>query len=449
MKTTTLLAAAAPLLVFGSVACASATEPASTTSDDAVNGAQQEPGAELAAAPLPAPTSRTIPASGEPRRTAREAEKPVDVGGEGGGGEGGGTGAGTFFSPERQVAAKLGLPNRFLVGLGNDVTGNDASQTMAYALGPKVDIHYLYLSGVTWPEWDLPAGSYITKATAAAKSRGIVPMFTLYQAAAYGENNLGAFATTEFMTKYWRGVRIMFEKIGAFGDPTIVHVEPDLWGYTQQKGDDPAAVPMKVGAIVPECADLPANAAGMARCVLRLGRTIAPNAVIGFSASSFGAFTGGVSDPDRIGAYMKAIGAGDADILVVETLDRDAGCFEKATDANCKRSGSFYWDESNVAHPNFHDHLAWAKTLRTVVGRPLLWWQMPLGVPASSAGGSTNRYRDNRVRYLFNHPSEFAAAGGIGAVFGTGASNQTTVQTDNNQFKNALTGYLASPAALP
>ena len=30
------------------------------------------------------------------------------------------------------------------------------------------------------------------------------------------------------------------------------------------------------------------------------------------------------------------------------------------------------------------------------------------------------------------------------AVFGTGAKNQTTVQTDGGQFKNALTKYLAS-----
>jgi hypothetical protein len=73
---------------------------------------------------------------------------------------------------------------------------------------------------------------------------------------------------------------------------------------------------------------------------------------------------------------------------------------------------------------------------------------MPLGVPANAAGYSSH-YRDNRVRYVFNHPGEFAAAGGIGAVFGTGAPQQTNAQTDNNQFKNAVTSYYAAPAALP
>ena len=350
------------------------------------------------------------------------------------------------LSPERQVAAKLGLPERFLVGLGNDAEGG-AEQMMAYSLEQKLDIHYMYLSGLEWPTWNAPEGAYVTNQATAARRRGIVPMFTLYQAAAYGENNLGAFATAGFMTRYWRGVRVMFERLGELDSPAIVHVEPDLWGYAQKRGDDPAAVPMLVGSIVSECSDLPANVTGMARCVVRLSRAIAPKVVIGLSASFFGAYTNGESDPVRIGAYLKKLGADDADIMVVETLDRDAGCFELGVDPLCKRSGKFYWDESNVAHPSFHDHLAWAKTIRDVVGRPLLWWQMPLGVPAKSAG-TARGYRDNRVRYLFAHPDEFAAAGGIGAVFGTGAPNQTTIRTDGGQFQRAIASYYATPAPL-
>jgi hypothetical protein len=350
-------------------------------------------------------------------------------------------------SLERQVVARLGLGSSFLLGLGNDAAGTDPSQAHAYGLGNKVDLHYMYLSGLSWPDWNAPAGSYVTLQANAAKSRGIVPMFTLYQAASYGENNLAAFDTTAFMTQYWRGVRLMFEQLGAFDSPAVVHIEPDLWGYTQAHSELPSGTPMKVGAIVPECTDLPADVSGMARCVIRLSRQLAPKVVIGLSASAFGAFTNGYSDPARIGAYLKAIGAGEADITVVETLDRDAGCFEAASDPACQRSGSFYWDEANVAHPNFHDHLAWARTIRDVVGKPLLWWQMPLGVPSGSAG-SAGRYRDNRVHYVFSHPEEFAAAGGIGAVFGTGAPNQTNATTDGGQFRSALAKYSASPAPL-
>jgi hypothetical protein len=294
-----------------------------------------------------------------------------------------------------------------------------------------------------WTDWNAPSGQYLTMQLNAAAARSVVPMFTLYQAAAWGEANLAAFNDSNFMTKYWRGVRTMFQRLGTFGAPAIVHIEPDLWGYTQQRGDDPSAVPMKVGALVPECTDLPSNVAGFGKCIVRLARRLSPRVVIGLSASQFAAYTNGEPDPVRVATYLSRVGGAEADIVVLESLDRDAGCFEKAIDVNCKRSGSFYWDESNVRKPNFRDHLAWARTIRTVSGKPLLWWQMPLGVPSDVPGGATGRYRDNRVRYLFSHGWEFAGVGGIGAVFGTGAPNQTTARTDGGQLKNALTRYLS------
>ncbi|MDB5215927.1 MAG: hypothetical protein JWO86_3854 [Myxococcaceae bacterium] len=353
----------------------------------------------------------------------------------------------TTLSPERAVAAKLGLPARFAIGLGNDAEGNDPATSAAFTLGPKLDIHYAYLVGLPgeggWTDWNAPEGQYLTMQAEAARRNGVVPMFTLYQAAAWGENNVGAFNDSRFMTKYWRGVRVMFSKLGAFNAPAIAHIEPDLWGYLQQRGDDPAVVPMKVGALVPECTDLPSNAAGFGKCIVRLARRLSPKVAIGLQASLFAAYTAGQPDPARTAAYVNKVGGADADIVVIETLDRDAGCFENGSDPNCKRAGSFYWDETNVRHPSFHDHLAWAKTVRTITGKPLLWWQMPLGVPANSSGGYASHYRDNRVQYLFSHGWEFAAAGGIGAVFGGGAGNQTTVRTDGGQFKTALTKYLS------
>ncbi len=348
-------------------------------------------------------------------------------------------------SAARRVAAKLGRPPQLLVGLGNDAADlGDANKMHAYGLSSKVDIHYMYLSGLDWPSWN-PNGGYVTVQANAAKARGITPMFTLYQAADWGDGNLSALDDAGYMSRYWNGVRTMFDRLGELDAPAIVHLEPDLWGYAQKKnGDSAAATAVKVRTVA-ECADLPNDISGMARCIVRLGRRKAPKSLLALSASSFGA-----SDPARVGRFLNAIGGAETDIMVVETLDRDAGCFERAIDPNCQRSGSFYWDETNRSHPNFHDHLAWAKTIHETTGLPLLWWQMPLGRPSAARGGSPSAYRDNRVKYFFEHPEEFRDAGGVGAVFGKGMTNQTTVKTDGGQFDDALRTYRGrSPIALP
>jgi len=78
-----------------------------------------------------------------------------------------------------------------------------------------------------------------------------------------------------------------------------------------------------------------------------------------------------------------------------------------------------------------------------------MWWQVPFGVPSTTPGGTTGHYRDNRVHYMFGHVAEFVAAGGLGAVFGTGAANQTYIDSDGGQFKTAVASYFASTTALP
>lgn len=117
-------------------------------------------------------------------------------------------------------------------------------------------------------------------------------------------------------------------------------------------------------------------------------------------------------------------------------------------DSACTRAID-YLDESNATSPNFTEYLAMAKQYHDGIGRPLIWWQTPLGVPSSTPGGTPNHYRDNRVHYFLTHPSELVAVGGVGVVFGAGWSTQTSITTDNGQFKTLSTAYLAKPALIP
>ena len=92
------------------------------------------------------------------------------------------------------VATRLGRPPRFLIGMGNDLA-NDHNQDGAYTLGVTLDLHYAYLVGLPgqggWPDWNA-GGTFVNILTDTADDHGVVPMFTLYQMAAWGEGNIGA-----------------------------------------------------------------------------------------------------------------------------------------------------------------------------------------------------------------------------------------------------------------
>ena len=360
-------------------------------------------------------------------------------------GSGGDTPLGSSTAAE--LATKLGRKGNFLVGMGADLA-SDHSMDGAYLLGTTVDLHYAYLVGLKgqggWPDWNQDGG-FVNVLTDSADAKGVAPMFTLYSMAAAGDGNLAGLASDAYMKPYFDGLKLLYQRLAIFGKPAVVHFEPDFWAYAElQSKDNPASLKVSVTANAPDCAGLSNDLIGLGHCMVKLARMYAPKAVIGFHASQWSA-----GDPNTTVTFLKAVGADQADIVITDMLDRDAGCFEAGTDPLCMRGGSFYWDETNKTSPNFHEYLAWAKAITSGLGRPMLWWQVPFGTPNGAKGGSTGHYRDNRVHYMFSHIQEFVDAGGLGAVFGAGADHQTTPTTDGGQFKTAVAGYFAKPVALP
>ncbi len=349
-----------------------------------------------------------------------------------------------------QLARKLGRPPNFLIGMGNDLN-NDHSMDGAYQLGTTVDLHYAYLSAYinkdgswgSWKDWNTD-GSFVNILSDSAQAKGVTPMYTLYAMAAVGDGNLSGLSDSTFQKGYWGDVKLLFQRIAIFGKPAVVHFEPDFWAYAEQQShEDPTSLPVKLRQGAPDCADLSEDLVGMGHCLVRLARMYAPQALVGFHASQW------AGSADASAAFLKKIGGDQADVVFADLLDRDAGCFEAATDSACMRGGTFYWDESNATSPNFHDYLAWSKSIMTGLGRPMIWWQIPFGVPSTTPGGSSGHYRDNRVHYIFSHIQEFVDAGGLGATFGVGAGNQTDPTTDGGQFKAAVAAYYQHSVALP
>jgi hypothetical protein len=376
-------------------------------------------------------------------------------GGKGGssgtGGSSGSSGSsgttGSSVSSAADFAKKLGRGTNFLIGMGNDLN-NDHSMDGAYTLGVTMDLHYAYLVGLPgeggWPDWNAN-GTFVDILANSADMAGTTPMYSLYGMAAHGEGNLAVLTDSDYMTKYWGSVKLLFQRLGMFDKPAVVHLEPDFWGFVQeQTNGDPTSQQVLIHDQASECSDQPEDLTGMGHCILTLARMYAPKTLVGFHVSTW------AGDPASIATFMTKLGAADADFVATDVLDRDAGCYEAGTDPNCMRGGGpWYWDETNQTSPNFHDFLATSKQITDGLKKPMIWWQIPFGVPSDKMGGTAGHYRDNRVHYIFNHIDEFIAAGGVAAAFGVGAANQTDWTTDGNQFHDAVNAYFASPVALP
>jgi hypothetical protein len=351
---------------------------------------------------------------------------------------------GSSISLEADLAADLGKPARLLVGLGS----TDQSDIAAQGITPDIYERYLVGAGQNlesgWQTWNSPEGAYVNVVAAAADAVGAVPMYSLYMSTARGEGDLAYLGDAAFMTQYWHLVKVLFERLAIYGKPALVSVEPDFWGFVESQAPDgdPTKVAVQV-TIEPDCAAYANDLTGMAACHIHLARTYAPKARIGFPPSSWGA-----PSIDADIAFMNKVGVGGGDFIVMQTVDRDVGCYEAGIDDACTRPLD-YWDESNATSPNFKEHLATAKKYRDGLGRPLIWWQTPLGAPSNTPGGTPNHYRDNRVHYFLTHPSELVAVGGVGIVFGAGWGTQTSITTDNGHFKEMSAAYFANPAPLP
>jgi hypothetical protein len=298
-----------------------------------------------------------------------------------------------------------------------------------------------------WTTWNSPAGAYVGVVASEAQQVGAVPMYTLYQMATNGDGNLADLNDRTFMTAYWSNVKLLYQQIAVYGKAALVNLEPDFWGYAERQSNQ---VPTTLTALVtinPDCASLSNDIIGVAGCLVKMARQYAPQAYIGFPPSDWGG-----DSVAQVVTFMQAVGAQHADFIVMQTMDRDAGCFEiNPQPSDCARGGgSWYWDETNQTTPNFNQHLANVQEYHSGLGAlPVIWWQTPMGVPSSTPGGTPGHYRDNREDYFLKHPSELTAAGGLAVVFGAGDSNQTILTSDGGQFQALSSAYSSAPAPLP
>ncbi len=296
-----------------------------------------------------------------------------------------------------------------------------------------------------------PPGEYVSNfVTAAQKSTPPqIPMFTYYEILQASKVTEGADEvtmaanSTSTMTRYFADWRFMLQQIGS--SQAIVHIEPDFWGYAEQHNSDPTMEPAAVAsANSQDCGSMPNTIAGMGTCMISMVRKYAPKTLVGLHASAWStnmdvslntsASLDVAGEAKKTAAFLAACGESQADLVIVETSDRDAGYY-------MSQGKNTFWDITNATLPDFHQDFAWVTALTEALGKPALYWQTPLG--NANQNNTTNHWKDNRVDYFFGHTQELASAHAIGAAFGAGAGDQTLPETDGGNLVSKMKAYVA------
>ena len=366
------------------------------------------------------------------------------------------------------------LGSGLLTALGRDhlLVGMAGSDTAAEA-GPY-DLRYQYISsgaapgpsacsscsntgcgawwGCGWQDMSAPPGGFVTGYIQGAQQKNEIPMFTHYEWlptvgwGLEGQGEVDALQNAASLGKYLDDWRFFLQKVGS--EVTLLHIEPDFWAYAQHANADAHAVPAAVTAAnSTDCGAMENSVAGLGRCMIAMARTYAPNAKVGLHASGWATGTDVLNSSDagldvvgeanKLGAFLNACGADQADFVVADMSDRDAAYYEIV-----KSDPSRWWDATNATLPNFHRAFAWSSAVAEAVGKPILWWQTPVG--NMSLANTDQHYKDNRLEYVFAHWDEVAASHAIGVAFGAGNGNTTTPDTDGGLLAAKTAAYIGA-----
>jgi hypothetical protein len=331
-----------------------------------------------------------------------------------------------------------GWPNRIELGMADSPGGAAAMRATAPFL-----FRYQYLAGGVntgsgWATWNTN-GDFATFYIQESIASGMTPVFTYYQLLQSRPGGGGEPAavftnlnTTATMTAYYNDLTLFFQKAGAFpAQRVVLHVEPDFWGYMQQRaaGDAAASVPAKVSETgIPALQGLPSTVAGFAQAIVKLRNLYASNVTLAYHLSVWGTNVDiAISNPPdatvdalavRAANFYASLGA-NFDLSFAEFSDRDSGFYQYIYGDG----GQSWWDTED-----FRRSARFLKQFSTTSGKRLVMWQIPFGnLRMRSQNNTWGHYQDNRVEWLLDEPARthllaYRDAGVVAFLFGGGAA---------------------------
>jgi len=240
-----------------------------------------------------------------------------------------------------------------------------------------------------------------------------------------GPGEVVAINRVDLLTRYLNDYRFFLQKIG--GRQDMIDLEPDFWGYVRSLGN-PHQVAAQVSAADPtDCGSQENSAAGLARCLIAMTRTYAPNAAVSLHLTCWDFNTSACARD------YQALGAQNADFLATDVSDRDAGWYAESAHGG---RDTYWTDQKATAALSFY------KTMAEALGKPVVLWQIPVGNMAQN--NTLNHYQDDKVDWFFAHMDQVAKAHIAGLLFGAGQQEQTTVETDGGNLISKTIAYRAS-----
>jgi hypothetical protein len=343
--------------------------------------------------------------------------------------------AGQAVASASAASIPVGLPDHLGIGLMN----GPLQLSWMTASGIPWDYRYQYLTGGVntgegWTTWNDPPGSFADIYLQDSGANGYIPVLTYYQVVPsapdpWGEDVSIKLQNASTMQAYYAEWKLLMQKAGAYGNPVVVHVEPDLWGYMQQGyGNNANDVPVKVAASgFDEVAGYANTAAGFARALVHLRDVYAPNVVLGYHFSHWATGKDLIinrADPvqtaDQLWAFYQSLGA-NFDLIFFDPSDRDAAYYKIIGGDG----GAHWWDDAD-----YERYRIFIGRLVEKTGKRAMLWQVPIGNTLyRSVDNSWGHYQDNRVQYWLGdreHLVEYVNLGVIAVLFGAGAPGNTT-----------------------
>jgi hypothetical protein len=244
------------------------------------------------------------------------------------------------------------------------------------------------------------------------------------------QDEVKAVNRVDLLTRYLNDYRFFLQKIGNSHD--MIDLEPDFWGYVRSLGN-PHQVAAQVSSANPtDCGSQENSAAGLARCLIAMARKYSPNTTVGIHLSCWD----WQSNTQGCARDYANLGAQNADFLVADVSDRDAGWYAQPAHGGYNN----FWTDQKAAAA-----LGYYKTMAESVGKPVVLWQIPVGNMAQN--NTLNHYKDDKVDWFFAHMDQVANAHIAGLLFGAGQGEQTSIETDGGNLIGKTIAYHNSGGA--